>query len=155
MTRRVGSSMESLRGLALAREARVKMEKVDCCRRDPLVFMERKTASVRKPVPDALQTVEMAVVRGLSVFQAIAKAGDDGWVEIEPGVWMIPSHRMAEIQAAFKVLQAADKEKRREHKAKYKTKYNAKTNKDGGICEGIPDRPERDRGGEAGGVSGE
>ena len=140
MTRRVGSSTESLRGLALARESRVKMEKVDCCRRDPLVFMERKNSCVRRPVPEELRTVEMAVVRGLSVMQAIAKAGEDGWVEIRPGVWMIPPHRMTEIQAAFKVLQAAEKEKQRAAKEKYKTNVSKK----GGVRKGISDRPERD-----------
>lgn len=113
------------------------MEKVDCCRRDPLVFLERKTARVSKPVPEALQTVEMAVVRGLSVLEAIKSAGKDGWVEIRPGVWMIPQHRMAEIQKAFKVLQQADKEKRCERKAKYRENRNAK--KDGGVCKGVSD----------------
>lgn len=138
MTRCVGS--RGLRRLALTMEARVKMEKVDCCRRDPLVFMERKNSCVRMPVPEELRTVEMAVVRGLSVMQAIAKAGEDGWVEIRPGVWMIPPHRMTEIQAAFKVLQEADKEKQRAAKEKYK----ANASKKGGICKGISDRPKRD-----------
>jgi hypothetical protein len=144
--------MESLRGLALAREARGKMEAVDCCRRDPLVFMERKNSSVRRPVPEELMTVEMSVVRGVSVMEAIRTAGEDGWVEIRPGVWMIPKLRMVEIQKAFQVLQVKDKEKQRAAKAKYKA--NARKNagkgasknagKDGDVRKGVSDRPECD-----------